>query len=424
MEGDTGSYIETGILGYLPADRTPFYGFFMRYTSMWTSLWFTIFAQSLILAALLLKYIRRLQGRVLPFATTLFTVIPVVAFTCVSWMSSCLMPDVFTAVLLLAVLLYLSEKAVNAAWTIAYTLIIFAVVIIHNSHFLILALFAGCMLLWALIKKHRMLARRCILLICIAVLSWATMCTINAANGNGFTYSRGSHVFMMGRLAEAGILSAYLDDHCGKEPLKLCSYRDQIPAYSWDFIWDDQSPLYKTGGWVANKQEYEHIIHGVFTTPAYLKMFARNAATGTLRQLFQVRVPDKIGPQGYQSAPWWMMGKYFQDEEKEYMTSRQNAAGLHGGDANLIYYTWFILSSLLVLYCSKQLNSAQLFIYGGVLLFFVINAFVTATFSTVLFRYQERIFWILPATNGILLVNLWLKKMAAGTGERAGTTFE
>ena len=57
LEGDTGAYIETGIRNLVPNDRSPFYGWFMRYTSLWTSLWFTLLAQSALLSWLLLKYI-------------------------------------------------------------------------------------------------------------------------------------------------------------------------------------------------------------------------------------------------------------------------------------------------------------------------------------------------------------------------------
>ena len=61
-ESDTGAYIEKGILNIIPNDRSPFYGWFIRYTSMWSSLWYALFVQSLLLAYLLLKYINQIQN--------------------------------------------------------------------------------------------------------------------------------------------------------------------------------------------------------------------------------------------------------------------------------------------------------------------------------------------------------------------------
>jgi hypothetical protein len=45
-------------------------------------------------------------------------------------------------------------------------------------------------------------------------------------------------------------------------------------------------------------------------------------------------------------------------------------------------------------------------------LFFVVNAFVTSLGSTVIYRFQYRIFWILPATNAILMIKYYLSKEA------------
>ena len=412
-ESDTGAYIEKGILNIIPNDRSPFYGWFIRYTSMWNSLWFALFAQCAILSYLLLKYIQLLQKKPLEFRFGLFTVIAIVSFTCVSWVASYLMPDVFAGSLLLAILLYLSERSGKIMPLVLYAVIIFLSIIIHNSHFLIVALFSISLIVWALVKKYKTLLKRSLVLLCMSAMSWLLMCTINAANGYGFTFSRGSHVFMMGKFVEMGVLNVYLDNNCGKKNLKLCNYKDQIPAYSWDFIWDDQSPLYKTGGWDSNKVEYNVIIHDVFTTPRYIKMFAKSSATATLRQLSQTGAQDHTSFQGKWSSPWQRIGTYFPDELNEYCASKQYNGGISGTNCNYIYYLFFILSTLWILFNRGIFTKELFFIYCGILLFFLINAFVMATFSTVLSRYQNRVFWVLPATNAILMVVYYWDKLQA-----------
>ncbi len=420
-ESDTGAYIEKGILNIIPNDRSPFYGWFIRYTSMWSSLWYSLFAQSLLLAYVLLKYVDRIQhsdvkspnagpaitdvGDSAPqqFRFKLFTVITIVSFTCVSWVVSYLMPDVFAGILLLGALLFLTEKTGKAMQLLIYVLIIFLSIIVHNSHFLILGPFAILLIVWSLVKKYTVVLKRSIVLLSLSALSWALMCTVNAANGYGFTYSRGSHVFMMGKFVETGLLKTYLDDNCATKNLKLCNYKDQIPMYSWDFLWDLQGPLYKTGGWDSSKTEYSAIINDVFTRPRYVNLFARSCATSTLRQLFDVQAPDHTTFQGKWSSPWQRIGTYFCDELNEYCNSKLYTDGLSATGNNYIYYLFFVLSAVWLLFHKQVFGKELLFIYAGIFLFLVLNAFVTATFSTVVPRFQNRVFWVLPATNAIII---------------------
>jgi hypothetical protein len=312
------------------------------------------------------------------------------------------MPDVFAGILLLGTLLYLTDKTTRLQ-QLAYVLIIFLAIIVHNSHFLIVAAFSSLLLAWALIKKHATVLKRSIVLLSLSVMSWALMCTVNAVNGYGFTYSRGSHVFMMGKFVETGLLKTYLDDNCATKNLKLCNYKDQIPMYSWDFLWDLQGPLYKTGGWDSSKPEYDAIIHDVFTTPRYAKSFARGCFTSTLRQLFEVQAPDHTTFQGKWSSPWQRIGTYFGDELNEYCNSKLYTDGLSATGNNYIYYLFFVLSAVWLLFHKHVFGKELLFIYAGIFLFLFLNAFVTATFSTVVPRFQNRVFWVLPATNAIII---------------------
>src|SRR5436190_7513240 len=224
-ESDTGAYIEKGILGIIPQDRSPFYGWFMRYTSLWTSLWFTVFVQCFILSYVLLKFIIFLDphpsqasastGGInsteqipnskfqIPnsFNYRLVTVIVIITVTCVAWVAGYLMPDIFAGILLLAILLYLFDEDGGKGALTFYAVLIFMAIIIHNSHFLITAIFSTALIIWALVKRYAVLLKRSIVLLSLSVLSWLLMCTVNAANGYDFTFSRGSHVFMVTKFA-------------------------------------------------------------------------------------------------------------------------------------------------------------------------------------------------------------------------------
>ena len=337
VDGDTNAYIYSGFSNAALKDRPPFYGLFIRYSSFWASLWFTVFFQSLLVSYLLLKYIDLIQKKATGFSQALTTVIVITSFTCVSWIASFLMPDIFAGILLLATLLFISVSGERKGALAGYALIIFFCMLVHNSHLLIVVLFSAVLAIWAVLKKQKRILRRCIVLVSISCLSWISLCSVNKINGYGFTFSPSGHVFIMGRLSEMGILKVYLSDNCAGKNMKLCSYKDSLPVYSWDFIWQRYSPFYKTGGWDSSKAEYTDIIHDIFTRPKYIKMLAQKSAVGTLRTLGQINIPDRYAEYGRESGPGQVVSMYFNDDMNEYVESLQNNSWLSGTTFNIFY---------------------------------------------------------------------------------------
>jgi hypothetical protein len=408
-ESDTGAYIECGVRNLIPKDRSPFYGWFIRYTSLWSSLWYTVIAQCLLAGWLLHRLMRMLLGDSEQRVYVALSVI-MVAFTCVAWVCDYLMPDVFAATLLLGVMLYIYDKHATVTTRVAYILVIFLSVIVHNSHFLILLLFALAIGGWALVCRYRELVVKASVLVLLSGAGWVLMCSVNAANGYGFVYSRGTHVFMVTKFAETGILSCYLDENCEKKNLRICQYKNDIPDFSWDFLWGEQSALYKAGGWDSTKDDFDVIIHDVLTTPRYLRMFAQKAAISTARQLTHIQAPRKASVQGFWSSPNQRIGKFFPDEQNEAMLSRQYHGELSSGASNLFYMLFFVATSMILLLQKKRLAPELGLLYGCVLLFFLVNAFVTSVGSTVIYRFQYRVFWVLPALNAIVIAGIMAKK--------------
>ena len=407
VEGDTGSYVSCPLEHIIPKDRTPFYGWFLRLTHMCSSLWYTVFAQCLLVALALHAYIRLLFGGAVQPRITVAAVLLTVAFTAASWVAAFLMPDVFGGILLLLILCYLGHTG-SLAGRIVLIAALFGAIAIHNSHFLIVLMFATCLAACALYLRNRTLLRRSGMMATLAFAFYLLMCSINAANGSGFTFAPASHVFMMTKFAETGILKTYLDDNCDKKQLNICPYKNEIPSVSWVFLWDQaNSPLYKTGGWEANRAEYNTIIHDVFTTPKYVVKFAEKSASYTLHQFFTISLPDKQPVQLQGTSPYGGMQAHFAHELPELSRSRQNNEGMYGTTANIIYLLFFVLSSAFLLLVPGTTDARTRRIYAAILLFLFINAFVTATFSTVIYRFQYRVFWILPATNIILIIR-WL----------------
>ena len=439
VDTDSGAYIEQAIYPHFTPERTPFYGMFVRLTCLWTSLWFTIFAQCLILAYLLLKFIGRftvgsLQSAVgssqlavggnesavsksntiedaFVFNFSLIAFITIISFTCVSWVVSYLMPDVFGAILLVSTILFITEKEDNLKPQAIYMFFVFVAMLMHNSHFPILLLFSSVLLVWALAKKQKPVLKKSITLIAVCGLVWGIMCGMNVVKKHGFTFSRGRDIMLVAKFAEAGILNTYLDDNCGKKPLQMCNYKNQIPGNINEFLTSGEGPVLKMGGWDSNRVEYQTIVHDVFTTPRYLSMFAQKSLTGTLKQAAQINAPDKADAQGRDSETWRKVEKYFADELPAYATSLQNNNALSGSSCNFVYYLFLVLSSLwMLLFYSRVMNAELASIYCFILLFMVVNAFVTASLSGITYRFQYRVAWLLPATNAMVILNYYYYK--------------
>jgi hypothetical protein len=260
------------------------------------------------------------------------------------------------------------------------------------------------------LKKNKELFRKSLIVLALSISGFLTASTLNAIAGKGFRPSNSSHVFIMCRMVESGIMDAFLKDYCPTENYKLCKYKDSLPLRQWDFQWDGNSPLYKTGGWAANEKEYNDIIHKTLTRPKYLGMHALKSAEATLRELPQVNIGDGVAPQGEGSPPYWQVQAYFPAELKEYLASLQNTGNLHFEFFNvLILLTVFItlVAALMVGIIRGQAADRLLWqrTFGFTVLFIVVNSFATATFSTPLGRFNARVFWMLPCICLLYIFN-------------------
>ena len=413
VEADTGAYIEQATHPHFTADRSPFYGLFVRLSSMRISLWGTILVQCGVLAWLVLRYILFLGRRGgNDVSSVLLSVTAVISFTAVSWVGSTLMPDVFTAIMFLAGFLLLADRQAHKGVAMVYGAVVLVAVLMHNSNFLILFLFAGSLMAWAARRKKKILVRRCAALIAICGMGWGMVCSMNMVKKHGFTFSRGSDIFMMSRLLQNGVLGEYLSETCKSRNYELCQYKDDLPDNANEFLTSPKSPLYLSGGWDAPHPEYRVILKDVFTTPKYLGIFVQRSVVGTMRQAMQVPAPE-LRVMDKETDTWRKINSCFADETGEFMTAYQNTDALSADPCNLVYYIFLVCSTLwLIVHYRRVMTTDVVFVYGCALLFLVINAFVTATFGSVYARYQGRVAWLLPATSALVIINYYLSRQA------------
>ena len=418
---DSGAYITSGYLLQVPIDRPLTYSVFVRIASMGMSLWGTVAAQALAVSLLLLVIIRHFLGGA--YRMRLFAGLMLLTGTATSagWFVGQIMPDIFTAILLL-ICIVISSQSLTGKWKWCLYVLMLGCILIHTSNLLIALLTSVSLLLYTWRRKASLLRTTAIALLGTAATGWITLSTVNAIAGHSFRPSAASHVFMMSRMVENGIMDVFLQDQCSVDSpaYKLCAYKDHLPDRQWDFMWDTTGPLYKTGGWEANEGEYSHIIRKTLITPKYLAMHIVQNTQATFRQLPLIYIGDGLQRFGPGTSPYDAIAIYKRQELRAFRFANQQADALHLDWWNTLISLFAIAvcaGALLIRNNGDTLTTALPSLRRAIrltLLFLIINAAVTATLATVIGRYEARVCWILPFMSMLYIVQCIYRKALPG----------
>ena len=406
VTSDTGAYINSGFHWEVPTDRPITYGLFVRLSSLGFSLWLVVLAQCLLLAAVLLRCVRVLVPGVASPALRTGLVLLSAWATGLAWFSGQLMPDIFTALGLLTLLLLLFDTGLTGLGRGGALLLLLLCALMHSSNLLTYSLVVLAVLdvaALARLPQRGLLSRRALRQVAAVVFSsWLLLPALHWSFGGGFTISRSSYMFVMGRLLESGVLDAFLNDHCGTgTSYDLCQYRYQLPNDAITFLWDGQSVPNRTGGWEAHRAEYQQVIRAILTSPRYYPALASEAVQATLRQLVSVDHGDGLTAYRDNTNPFWKVQEYFPFELREYLSSYQNQSRLNFTDlsARNQFTLLLTLAGLLLLLGTPVREAlaprARLWLLVCIV-GVVANAGVTGGLANVISRLQTRVVWVLP----------------------------
>ncbi len=416
VTSDTGAYINNGFLLQVAKDRPIVYSIFLRFFSLQFSTWLVVFIQGCLIAFLLKQSVNLLNPSHGEAKNRTFYIISLltVAFTTLPWYASQLMPDIFTSIMVLGIIIYFFRQ--SGKGTYWYLLIILSGCLMHTSHILILLMAGFTLLIYFFINRRsehlRGYMRKTLILLAISLTSILLTSTANSIAGHGFTLSPASHVFLMGKLCENGVLQSYLDDVCAEKNYGLCEYKNNLPEVAWAFVWDDNSPLNQMGGWEATKGEYKSIIKDIALSPKYYPSLIFKSIEHTLRQLTQIYIGDGLQSFRENTNPYWKIEQYYSHELPEYMNSKQNTNSLDVKAFNIVYAIFLALTCIWILFLWGKFpqNSIIKLVYLILIIFLLSNAFVTANFANVLARLNSRVIWLLPFLNVIFIYSYYLKK--------------
>lgn len=416
MHGDTSTYLESGFKINVPHERPIFYGLFIKITSLGFTIWSTIFIQCLILSYLCIRFIKSIIpaiDKLHLFALLILTALSTIA----SWYASQIMPDIFTPILFLSCYIYLTQKNTLSEKILLIAIILLSI-LVHNSHYIIATAFLLAILGLSFMRKGFFtgIRFRILNLLIVTILAWCCLLSSNYFAGNGFVASRASHVFLMGKFAESGVLKTYLEKACPVREYKICTYKDNIPPVAWEFVWNTEtSPVFKVGGWDSTKKEYNAIITDIVSRPKYWPFLAYKSLEATMRQVILLNIDEA------EELPWrkfdrdshmyTTIAKYFPHEINEFEVSRQNNKTLNIPFYDGVYVIIFLLSTLICMFVLKgDDRRTALNVYFFLVLFIFINAFATATFGNVLSRLNSRTIWLIPMANIIFIYRFLYNK--------------
>jgi hypothetical protein len=399
VTSDTGTYINSAFTFDVARDRPFGYSILIALTSLKFSLWLTICVQCVLIYFLMYRTSKIILGvTFLGFWKQLFIISSTAIFTGVTWYAGMIMPDVFTAIGGISFLLFLLDN--TQKMKVYYALILIFSITTHTSHLLIFSLLSICSIIYTW-RFQRENIKDGFYLAAICFACWLIVPGLHYAVDQNFKINQSTHVFLTGRFLESGTLQRYLRKECPDNPIGLCLYKDALPQKAIDFIWDGQSPLYKTKGWEDPNGEYRKMTRKILTTPKYCLQFLYSSVFSSMSQLIQTDIGDGLTPHVAESNPYWKVLQYYSYELPTYLNSLQNTSRLHYEQSNK-RYSWAVVISFLflswILFGQKRLRLQQadkltLFM---VLALIILNAFVTATFGNVLARLQSRVVWLLP----------------------------
>ena len=392
---DTSTFIASGFELQTPFDRPITYGLFLRFFSLnGLSLWLVVFTQALIVSFLLILLVKTIINHKNYLLIAIVSILLLSLFTGLSWTVCQLIPDIFTSIALMCLILLLFGKTQKTTTFLLFIIFVISIAM-HISHILMFVTILVSIFIFKkrffAVQENPHLNRTLSILILLTIASVFTM---------GSAISKSKHVFFMGAMVEHGILKKYLDENCSHQNFKLCAFKDSLPAKAYQFVWDEKSPLYKVGGWSDSKQEFNQIITATLTQPKYILLHFTESLKATFQQLVNFKIGDGNGSFLEGTLLFERISKYFTSDVSLYKTSKQNKTEvLFEKSWNLVFTFFIILSSILLLYLlflNKLMSKPNKSIFLVFMLGIIINAWDCGTFANAIDRLGCKMMWLIP----------------------------
>jgi hypothetical protein len=236
----------------------------------------------------------------------------------------------------------------------------------------------------------------------LTILAGALMLlAANFALSGKLAWTPGGTGVAFGRMLQDGIVARYLHDHCPQQPLKLCPYRDRLPATADAFLWGN-SMFNTLGRFKGMDDEMGFIVtHSLADYPLWQ---AEAAVVATAQQLVHVATGE--GSNGWIPHTYGIIERYIPAQLKAMRAAHQQHWDINFAAVNWLHIPVALVSMLAVfgLLASsiwrRRLDDLSL-LAATVSLALLGNAVVCGVISGPHDRYGARLVWV--ATFTVLL---------------------
>ncbi|MCK1322019.1 MULTISPECIES: hypothetical protein [unclassified Bradyrhizobium] len=396
LQWDTGGYLARWYEGYLVPSRSTVFGIYLHYGES-SGFWINLAVQSLATLWLL-----QLTLRVLSMMQTFrFVVISLLLIlsTALPWLASMLLTDIFAGLSVLSLfLLVVGGPRTSALEKIS--LFVFTAFAAATHSATLGVLLGLCIAGW---MARPLLGPR----LPIAGLAQASLTILagglmlvsaNHALSGKWTWTPGGTGVAFGRMMQDGIVARYLNDHCPREKLKLCPYRDQLPASADEFLWG-KSMFNTLGRFEGMNDEMGTIVVGSLADYPAWQAGAALQALG--QQLLHVATGE--GTNGWIPHTRGIIERYVPSQAAPMRAARQQNWGLDFDTINWLHVPVALASMLaLVALLAHALANRRLddltLLAATITLALLGNAFICGVISGPHDRYGARMVWVATFT--------------------------
>src|ERR1700723_2161507 len=392
LQSDTGGYLARWYEGYLVPSRSTVFGLYLHYGEP------TYFWLNLAIQALATMWILQLTLRVFSLAKPwrLFGLsLVLILTTALPWLASMLLTDIFAglSVLSLFILVLHGDKTSTIEKCLLFAFTAFAAA----THSATLAVLLGlCCSGWIArpLLGDRIAVSGLVQGTLTIAASAAMLLSANFALSGQFAWTPGGYGVAFGRMMQDGIVARYLKDHCPEQRLKLCPYRNELPATADDFLWG-HSMFDELGRFQGLNDEMGFIVQrSLIEHPLWQ---AEAALVAAAQQLVDVATGE--GTQKWIPHTTGIIERYLPAQ-----VAPMRAAHQHHGDIDFTVMNWIhvpvaLISMLLVAAIflaalrRRRLDDLAL-LAATVSLALLGNAFVCGVISGPHDRYGARMVWI------------------------------
>jgi hypothetical protein len=411
LQYDTGGYLARWYEGYLVPSRSTVFGLFLHAGEgfhFWPNLLVQA-ALTLWIVALVLRVLglggKPWREAALVVGLSLLTALPL--------LTSALLTDIFAGLGVLSLHLLVFHRASLRSWErIGLFLLTAFAASTHSATLAVqLAIIAAAGLLWLLRRTAlpvKGLAQGGSAIATGAVLLLAANFTLSGE----LAWTPGGYGIVFGRMLQDGIVKRYLDDHCPVAKLRLCPYRDRLPATADEFLWND-GVFDELGRFRGLGEEMRFIV--LHSLRDYPLQQADMALAATARQL--VLVASGYGMHDQIWHTYGIIERYIPAEVAAMHAARQQHGELDFELINRVHVPVAFASMLLVLALLSRAAAIRRFddlaaFAATVAVAVLANAFACGALSGPHDRYGARIVWIAVLLAAVAVP--WARRVVSG----------